>query len=408
LFRILKFKILYKRYIKEICPNKKMKVLVTGKQRGSTNALAPVVSELLARKHEAIVVATGNHYEVRGFRDHGYDYPIKIIGDIISEDFDYEAFLRSEKPDVVLTGMSGYITPDGHFLRAANRLRIPTVSLLGDTNNNYAGRLGEEPTHLPDIIAVMDDTCKVTMEEQLPDDISQLALPRTHIVGWVAFDRYKALREEFTDEDREKLLVKYGMDPTERWHLHLTNNFHYDSKFVKDQKLSLEQKKVNFKYHSEVTQAVFEALYDLELNVAVKPHPGEDNRPPHKTKSSAGTFEMVALYDFKYIDPSASTVNYMLAVDSISAGTSTCLTEATLLDKSTVGIIPDKGDWVQSSPPLRLDAIPYTTDWREIKANLNLVSSKYPKVQAELAENRKKFSVDGNASKRLVDLIERL
>ena len=52
-------------------------------------------------------------------------------------------------------------------------------------------------------------------------------------------------------------------------------------------------------------------------------------------------------------------------------------------------------------------AIPYTQKWDEIKDILEKVTSDNPEVLKQLAKDRKKFSVDGKASQRLVNLIER-
>ena len=99
----------------------------------------------------------------------------------------------------------------------------------------------------------------------------------------------------------------------------------------------------------------------------------------------------------------------MLAAYSVTAGRSTCLAEATLLDRNTGGIIPDMGvHWITPFPPMALGAIPYATGWDGIKSVLEAVTSKDAKVLQELAKNRKKFSVDGKASERLADLVEDL
>ena len=51
-----------------------MKILVTAKQRGSANALAPVAVELRQRGHEITVYATGNTAEAAGFSGLEYEH----------------------------------------------------------------------------------------------------------------------------------------------------------------------------------------------------------------------------------------------------------------------------------------------------------------------------------------------
>ena len=50
-----------------------MKLLLTAKQRGSTNVLAPVARELMQRGHKVKLYATGNDTEAAGFAGLQYD-----------------------------------------------------------------------------------------------------------------------------------------------------------------------------------------------------------------------------------------------------------------------------------------------------------------------------------------------
>ena len=161
------------------------------------------------------------------------------------------------------------------------------------------------------------------------------------------------------------------------------------------------QKVREFLYELGVTQFTFEAASDLGLKLVVKPHPGEEFDRNY-------TQELADWHGFTYISAKACTSQQlMLAAYSVTAGRSTCLTEAVLLDKNVGGIIPDLGEEAISPfPPLALKAIPYTQEWEEIKGVLEQVTSKDENIVKSLAENRKKFSVDGKASKRLADLIE--
>ena len=140
---------------------------------------------------------------------------------------------------------------------------------------------------------------------------------------------------------------------------------------------------------------------DLGLNLVVKPHPGEEFKVNY-------TRELAYRHGFKFIHPKAcDTLELILSAYSVTAGRSTCLTEATLLDKNTGGILPDiEEKEISAFPPLVSGAIPYTQKWNGIKDILGQVTSKDERILKKLSEDRKKFSVDGKASHRLVDLIE--
>jgi len=57
-------------------------------------------------------------------------------------------------------------------------------------------------------------------------------------------------------------------------------------------------------------------------------------------------------------------------------------------------------------PPIELNAIPYTTSWKRMDSVIKLIT--FEKPNPMLAEERKRFSVDGKATQRLIDLIENL
>jgi hypothetical protein len=163
------------------------------------------------------------------------------------------------------------------------------------------------------------------------------------------------------------------------------------------------EKVKDFLYEQRVTQFTFEAASDLGLKLVVKPHPGEEFDKNY-------TKELADRHGFTFIPARAcNTQQLMLAAYSVTAGRSTCLTESTLLDRNTGGLIPDMGEeWVSPFPPMALGAIPYTQEWQGIKGVLEQVSSRDEEVVRRLAENRRKFSVDGKASKRLADLVEEI
>ncbi len=390
-----------------------MKLLLTAKQRGSTNVLAPVARELSQRGHQLTLYATGNENEAAGFNGLQYEkmdpsadqYPSLVCG-----------------YDAVIVGLSGYTTPDGYFLRAANEAKIPTIAVQ-DQNSNYVGRLGTNPADLPTLLAVMGEDCRETARKELGDE----AAKRCRVIGWTAFDNLAKLREEFIESDRENLLHKLGLNQEDKIYFHATQNIHPLSNYsmgslkknatgdwnvlAAEMRSLLENKGPIFDYEMKVTAAVFEAASDLGIKLVVKPHPGEQFERNF-------TKEMTERHGFVYVPSfvesphnSCSTLDLMLISYSVTAGRSTCLTEAALLDRNTGAILPGemgKAWGTTGSQAISLGAIPVTYEWNGVGEVLCLVTSQNKTVARKLAEDRTKFSVDGKASQRLADLVEGL
>lgn len=370
-----------------------MNILLTAKQRGSTNVLAPVARELSSRGHDVTLYATGNETEAAGFQGLEYEH-------IHPADNDFSQLVNGY--DAVVVGLSGYDTPDGHFLRAANFAGIPTIAAQ-DQNSNYKGRLGTDPADLPTILAVMSEDCIETVRNELGGEMGEEAARRSKVIGWTAFDHYAKMRESFSDETRVELLANIGVDPENPVYVHFTQNMHPNCAYMTRAGKSFGEGVKGFLYEQGVTQFTFEAASDLGLKLVVKPHPGEEFDRNY-------TKELADRHGFTFVPArGCNTQHLMLAAYSVTAGRSTCLTESTLLDRNTGGLIPDMGEeWVSPFPSMALGAIPYTPEWGGIKKVLEQVTSKDEAVVKKLAEERKRFSVDGNASKRLADLVEEI
>lgn len=370
-----------------------MKILLTAKQRGSTNVLAPVARELSQRGNDITIYATGNEIEAAGFEGLIYKH-------INPTDDDFLRLVKSH--DAVVVGLSGYNTPDGSFLRAANSIHIPTVAVL-EHNSDYIGKLGNNISDLPSLIAVMDESCLDEAEKQLGEQIGSEVTKRMQVVGWTAFDHYAVLRDNHNSQKRLLLLCKLGINPDNSIYSHFTHNIHPDSEYQKKASGSSENHQKKYDYEISVTKAVFQAASDLNIKLAVKPHPGEKF-------TTNFTKELTTHHGHLYIPPEAcNTQQLILSSYSVTASRSASLTEATLLDRNAGSLIPDlDNDCIKAYPPLSLKAIPYTQKWEEIKRIIELVTSTDETIINKLAEDRKKFSVDGKASKRLVDLIEKL
>ena len=370
-----------------------MRILITAKQYGPANTLLSPAREMLKRGHCVTIYATGNDNETKGFQDL-QTQRVAPTGD------DFSKLVQDY--DVVLTGLSGFTSPDGHFIRAALSQNIPVIG-VADQDGNYIERLGKEPQYLPTVIALMSGDCKKTLENQLNQETGREAVKRSRIIGWPAFDRYANLRENFESQIRTKLLQGIGINPDGAIYVHFTQNMDPDCLYMSQVPRSREYKTKEFQYEMRVTKAAFQAASDLGIKLVVKPHPGEKYEINH-------TKELTDSHGFTFIPASeCNTQQLMLAANSVTAGRSTCLTEATLLDKNTGGLIPEMGnEWVSPFPPMKLRAIPYTQEWQGIKNIMNQVTSNKESVVRKLAEDRKKFSVDGNASNRLANLVESL
>ena len=370
-----------------------MKILLTAQQRGSTNALAPIAKELSRRGHDLTIYATGNENEAAGFQDLYY----KLIS-LSKETEDYANLVKDY--NAVVVGLSGYYTPDGYFLRAANHQKIPTFAIQCQ-NSHYLQKLGINPADLPTFLAMIGTGCIDTMRKELPSEMADEAVKSSTIIGWTAFDHYAKLRDNFNQDKKEKILSSLEINPNNPLNLHLTQNIHPSSRYITEKNISFDEWAVRFNYEMGVTRFTFEAASDLGLKLVVKPHPGEEYTINY-------TKELADRHGFQYIPANAcSTQELMLAANSITAGRSTSLTEATLLDRNCGGIIPDiQQEEIDSFPALTLGAIPYTQNWDWIKNILKQVTSQDEAITRQLAKDRLKFSVDGKASKRLADLIE--
>ncbi|MBI2666603.1 hypothetical protein HYX13_03250 [Candidatus Woesearchaeota archaeon] len=377
-----------------------MHILATAKMSGCANTLVSPIKELQKRGHQVTIYATGNENEVKAFQD-------LVTEKVIPPDREaYVQLVQKQKYDLVLTGMSGIDSPDSEFIIAAKKAGIRTIAVV-DQNSKYPQRINEE--NLPDLLAVMYKSCKKTMEEQL-GDFGREAAKRSVVVGWTAFDRYASLREEFTERKRYDFLhslTPLGIVPAELLHVHFTQNIHPDTAylkpFVEGKPDVRKQREEMFAYEIKLTKKVFAAASDLHLNLAVKPHPGEEFYQNF-------TQEITKRHGFVYLPAkSCNSQQLMLAAASVSSPKSTVLTEGCLLEKNIGGILPDIPEQeLEAFPSVMLGAIPYTLHWGSIYDLMQMVSSQEESDKLVLAERRKKFSVDGKASQRLADLVEGL
>ncbi len=376
-----------------------MKIFATAKEAGSAAALVNPIKELQRRGHQVSLYAAGSAQEARGFRD----LPYEIIPLEAGEERAGERLFQNRLPghDIVLSGLHNHRGSDGNCIRAARALGIPSIGVL-DQNSNYRLRLGEQAENLPTFLAVMDEQCLATMRQQLSSEIGEEAVRRCRITGWSAFDHYARLREEFNAAKREELLHRLGLNPDKEAYFHATQNIAPTAGEAGESLTAAElgAKEAKFRYELQVTSAAFAAAADLGLKLLVKPHPKE-----------MGDYTMLLAqkHGFNYVPAnSCLTADLLLSSYSVTAGKSTCITEGCLLNRNTAAFLP--GEYgralLQGSPAIINKAVPYTTEWSDFGRLLQLVTSRDGDVCGELAESRKKFSVDGKASQRLADLVE--
>ncbi|MBU1975622.1 MAG: hypothetical protein KKG59_04430 [Nanoarchaeota archaeon] len=364
-----------------------MKVLVTAKWRAFTNALAPVARELIDRSHDVEIIATGNEHEAKGFEGLDYEHTTSI-GSLVP--------LLKDK-DLLITGLSGQYLPDAQFIRAINAMRKPSIGIM-DQNGYYSERINQGA--LPTVIGLVSQMSVPRFLQELGQQGKDL-MHRLVVVGWPGLDHYAGIPASFPEEEREQLRESLGIEG--KCHLHLTQNIHPDTDYMRDVDRPYHVKLQNFLDEMNLTTNVLETAKNMGLRVVVKPYPGEG--------STLNYTEGIALrLGHLYVPAHAcNTQKLMLASHSISAGKSHALNEGCLLDINTVGFLPGcSQEDLDSLPAISNNAIPYTTKGADIPDLLEHITSQDLQTREELQSKRRNFLVDGQGAKRVADYAERL
>lgn len=367
-------------------------ILACGTHAGSVNAIKPVIVELVRRGHEVNAYATGNESQAKSFGAIPYEHV-----NLSQEGCDN---LLDKKYNLLLVGPSGTNTPEYFFLKTASRNQIPSVAVM-DLDIGYGERFGDNPDYFPTILSVMNPQCKDTIRKELSNEVADELIKRTRVTGWTIFDHLASLKENFSENDKINLLTKLGLNFDENYPLHFTQVIHPDTKYMKPVERPYTEKQKEFDYELRTTGKIFEIVSDLGLKLLVKPHPGEEFETNF-------TLDLVKKHGFNYIPAKAcDTKQLILSADSVSGGRTTCIVESCLLDKNTGGIFPELSPKdVAWFPSVTTGAIPYTFEWEKVEGILKSINSSDAETNKVLQEQRKRFSVDGKASKRLVDIIE--
>lgn len=102
---------------------------------------------------------------------------------------EYDSLLTRHRPDLIVTGTPGFVVPDAHLLRSAQRLRTPTATVMLSWDNlSSKGYMNGTPDHL---LVWSDLMAKeaTTYHEYPPERITW--------VGAAQFDHYVGFRERF-------------------------------------------------------------------------------------------------------------------------------------------------------------------------------------------------------------------
>ncbi len=253
--------------------------------------------------------------------------------------------------DLLVCGLTGYETADGTFIRAANDLERKSIG-VNDQDGNYIDRFGLT-IGIPSVISLMNEKCLETMTSQLPEEMAKIAGERARVIGWTAFDDLVKVREKFSEEDRERVIRAIGfnsyLNPV---HFHATQNVPGTG---------------HFGYEIRAAEEIFRIANDLGLKLVVKPHPSEEG----------GRFSMMLAqrYGHFYVPAkSCETKDLILSSDFVTAGRSTMLNEACLLDRNVGGIfqpvkdgelgrgLEDYDNLWMNFPSISSGAIPYVAD----------------------------------------------
>lgn len=186
------------------------KIIIISSDPGVTNALLPVARELLGRRTDVHIIASGPAVQVwqQVQLQCGYD----ALNDCVTE-ADAMRVIGRYQPDIVVVGAGAYNRIEHTFRRAAAALGIFCLALL-DFWANYRLRFSREDngnisSSLPDIIGVMDEICykEMVAEGFDPDKLVIVGAPYLE----EAVKRITSTSEDETQLLRAKFKLQQGI-----------------------------------------------------------------------------------------------------------------------------------------------------------------------------------------------------
>lgn len=173
-------------------------VVVVSGDPGGAAALAPVLARL--RRERRIVPKVLAYREAIAIWGRE-DLPFDELSDATSEDAAARILATSGAKALLVSTSVNTVDLEKRFVAAARRVGVPSIAVL-DFWSNYVERFSDirgALTHVPDLVAVMDDWAKSEMIG-LGFDPDQLV-----VTGQPAFDVLPALRAGFTVDQRDRI-----------------------------------------------------------------------------------------------------------------------------------------------------------------------------------------------------------
>lgn len=189
-----------------------MKVLATAWHGGGVNAIAPVIKELIRRRHEVTVIAHED-ISINIFGKNDISHEIWLSDVSVAS---MKKLVSERKPNLVLTGtvdraggiLKGDVI-DQTVTIAAKHCKIKTLAIL-DSYVNCVERFsdsetGETFSFLPDKIAITDEITFQIMKKEGFDS------PLLEITGNPFFDNLSIKAGNFTEDQKQSIRKQIGL-----------------------------------------------------------------------------------------------------------------------------------------------------------------------------------------------------
>ncbi len=368
---------------------KNPKILITSWHPGSANSILPVIKQL-KRENRVHVVPICHEFSEKIFRKEKVDY--RTISDYGLPDVSrnsMEKLLEEESPELIFTGITSQNEEnksviDQQIILAGRKKKIPTLTFLDwwESMDKFDDNYTNEPKKfMPNKIAIIDKYAKENLLKEGFDGKKLI------ITGNPSFDKLIAMKEEFTDQNRQKVREDLGIGLD-------AYIFLFASQPIEGT--------LGYKYGFTEKESLHGFLFSLEelenkkeFSVLVKVHPRENQLDiEERTKG----------FDFPIkVDKEYNTLQTVLASDSVVSPFSTVLIESSYLDRPSISFQPG----LIGEDTLITNSLDVTVPVYKEKDLLPVLDKVMHdnNYQAELAKKRKDFKTDGKATERVTNLI---
>jgi hypothetical protein len=367
------------------------KILAAATHTGGAQAIAPVLHQLMDSYDISLVryPLTDNIFK----KYYGLD---DIMKEYNHRDFSInsvEEFVNELQPDMMILGQACQDKETRNVLEQnltleGKKKNIPTLSV----SDFWTGRkkfFSDERTNfkfLPDYVTVIDQRqLDIMVDEGFPKDI-------LYITGNPYFDSLKSLSQNFSEQDNQKVrndlglqgyLILFASGPIE---------FYYGSDSTDPYYLGYTEKTVLIDLMESIQQ-----ISD-HIDLLVKAHPREDQEELQN---------LIRFYGKKYkVDKLYDTKKAVLASDVVISTFSTVLIEASYMDKPCISIQPG----LLTDDLLVTNSMGVTVPvYNKEEITPTLLKVMYDnQYQKQLADKRKDFRSEKDATKNVVDLVSRI